>query len=352
MTDLRYRLLTILLFGVLIDCRGFLAAACGGEAPGVDQILQMEKQLIESRRAIHSGQVVLKTVLRVFKQAPETEGVTKTHTTYFEGSKIRCDIESDRGEGVRQSVWTESAFIRSNPASPEAAIFGPKTRSDSSGLPDPRRLGLICWSYDAINTRGYEEILLNPNRHDFKIEAGSHEGEPVWKVSFRYPVGENDVFGEYWLSEHQGGLPVYIEVKTAPEKEPYSRSITTKLEEYEVDQVWFPSEVVFRVTENNEVVAEQVITVEEAVFGKDIADDAFTLAGLGLPKGRAVRTDDEYLYWDGNRLRDRPVLEEPSRTSGPRLLIVAVSVLLAVVGAVLLWYRQHGRSDRGNVADE
>ena len=336
-----YRFLMILSIGVFLDPTGLPAIARADEVPSVEEILQMEKQMIEARKGISSGRVVVRTRLTKFPQNPSQENVTKRYETYLEGDNIRSDFSV--GEYRSQMIVTPDTLTRNFSNQKSVDVFGPETRpKTSSGVPDPRRLGIVLWFYDTISGHGYEDIFLNPNRDQFKVEAGTDAGEPIWKVSFRMSGGRpRAVLGEYWLCESKGGLPVYIAFHARGGERPSSSStIKVKLKEYGSGSVWFPSEVIFLRTRGGEVASEEVTTVEEAVFGEDIPDETFQIAGMGLPKGKIIDFDGKLATWDGQRVvrQDEPWVNDAPPATG-RLWLTAISIVLAVVAALLLWLR-------------
>lgn len=291
----------------LFALAGLLSTTHAEEVPSLEEILQMERQIIESRQSLRSGRVTIRTRTPVYDQHPSMVGVEKRYVCYFEGDKIRYDRKFDRGGETsrQQQVFGDDVLIRAFPDDGETHLFGSTTRPARAYLPDPRRLGVVNWSYDAISRKGYEDFFLNPNRDQFKVEAGTQAGELIWKVSFQFQGRDEPLYGKYWLSRDKGGLPVYIEARSGEGEEERLRSITTALKKYGDDDVWFPKEVVLRIKRGGRVVREEVATVEDAVFGDKVGKETFALAGLGLPKGAPVNVDGEILFWNGDQLVPR-----------------------------------------------
>ncbi len=335
--------LVILWMVVLLDRAGLPVIAGADDVPSVDEILQMEKQMIEDRKAVGSGRVVVRTRLTRFVQDPRQENVTKRYETYLEGDNIRSDYSV--GENRSQTIVTPNTLIRGFSDESAVNVFGPDTRPKSTiGVPDPLRLGIVVWFYDTISGHGYEEVFLNPNRDQFRVEAGTDGGELVWKVSFRMTgLGPPSAFGEYRLAPSKGGLPVYVGVRAGEGEEQYARSIEVQLEEYGPAGVWFPSQVVLRLTSGGEVTTEEVTTVEEAQFGEDIPDETFEIAGMGLPKGKIIDFDGELATWDGQRVvrQGEGGLSQIDGApwSTTRVLWCAISIVLAVAAALFLCLR-------------
>jgi hypothetical protein len=304
-----------------------------------DEIVQVEKRLIESRKAILSGRVSVDSRLVRFAQDPSQVDLVKKFVAYFHDGKARLDMEA--GDHREQTVFTRDTLIRSMGNARTIEVFGPETRpKDAQGLPDPRRLGLVVWFYESINQLGYEEALLYPNRDHFAVEAGIEDEKPVTKVSFRGSGSDPLRSGQYWRSESQGGFPVFISLRFGEGEKETVRSVTTKLKQWGKKQIWFPSEVVFRLTIGNKVMAEEVDTVTDATFDEDIPEGTFSLAGLDLPKGRLVDVDGKIMTWAGDRLVARPSQldrqEDINRPSRQQLSLLAGSLLFALVAVLLM----------------
>lgn len=340
-----FRFLMILWIGIVLDPLGLLAIASADDVPSADEILEMEKRIIETRKAIRSGRVVVVTRLTKFTQNPSQENVAKRYETYLKDDNIRADRSV--GENRSQTIVTPDTMIRGFSDQSPVQVFGPETRPKiPQEVPDPRRLGIVNWFYDTLNSHGYEEILLNPNRDQFKVEAGTDAGEPVCKVQFRFSEGNSlrqPKFGEYWLSESKGGMPVYIGIRVGEGEEQRTRSIKVELKEYESGRAWFPTQVILRFTEGGNVTTEEITTVEEAVFEEDIPDDTFGIAGMGLPKGEIIDFDGKLATWDGQHVvrqdEDGNLQLDGAPAIGRRLLLFAISIVLAVLAGLLLSMR-------------
>jgi hypothetical protein len=340
-----YSLLVLSVGGMLVQLAGSLCTAYGAEVPSLDEIIQKEKQFIDSRKAIRTGRVVVSNRVTKFDRDPSQENVEKRYSTYFQGNKIRAD--SEIGNHREQLVFTPDTRIRAFSDMGTVNVFDPNSRSkDSLVLPDPRRLGIVVWFYATMNSEGYEGIFLNPNRSHFRVEAGTDGDEPIWKVSFQVLQKNRLQFVEYWLSDRMGGLPLFVAVRTGKGEMQSFKSIRSKLKDYGSNHVWFPSEVIVRLGVGERTTMEEVITVEDAVFGEDIPGKMFTVAGLGLPEGKLVDIDGKLMTWDGERLvRDsifRNSKDEKLPQSRAKLLPVLISILLALI-AVCLWRQRAKR---------
>jgi hypothetical protein len=279
-----------------------------------NDILEMENRFLSSRKSINSARVVFHSRLTKFARDPARENVIRSREVLLDGDKMRYD--SLVGEFRRQTIFTKDMAIRNTSPTSHVLVLSPPPTSPRD-IPNPLLYGITAWYSESVNQRGYEELFLNPIRDQFSISEGrDDDGMALSKVSFRL---RDEVFGEYWLAKNKGGFPVYIEVHTGKGEQHYSRSINVKLKLYEPN-VWYPSEVVFRIRMGGQLVTEEVLTVEDAEFEQSVPDSAFTLEGLNLPKGRTVLDGPKVRVWSGERLIDQLEYElnqwRASRTLG------------------------------------
>lgn len=343
--SLRWHL--ILSIGLAHGAAALSSEPGGARVPSLDEILQRERQIIESRKALQSGRVVIRNRLTRFDLAPDQTGIEKRYVNYFQGGRFRSD-QDVQGRHLYQAVFTPDVCIRAYDGESSVLVLGPRNRpKDARDLPDPRRLGIVVWFFDSINVLGYEHVLLRPNRDQFKIEPAMDGEDPVWKVSFRMRGGNQTTSAEYWLCDSKGGLPVYIRLSAGEGDSQTTRSLKAALKQYGANRVWYPSEVRFQRTRGNRITTEEIVCVDDAVFGEDVPEKTFTLAGLGLPKGRGIDMDGRLLVWDGERVvqdyemggHRTPHLRDLPR-SPARVAFLASSIALAMMAVVLLWYRQ------------
>jgi hypothetical protein len=325
-----------------------LPESAPSKAPSVEQLLEIEQGIIEGRRTLQAGRVVVTNRTTVRIQHPQGLGVPKTYETYFDGEMIRADYSV--GSYKSQTIATPNTFIRTFSDEEMVGVFGRESRPSGTTErpPDPRRLGIVVWFYDTINEHGYEEVLLNPNREKFRVEVRELDGKAIWKVSFRFSsADEHAAHGEYWLSPGEGWQPVHIAIHMGEGDTQMARSITSELSEYGPLGLWYPKKVVFRLSRGSTITNEEIVEVKDAAFGSDVPEQTFALQGLNLPDGKVIRFDGGELgVWDGQRVvrsgerRERPISDVPRLRE--RVLLLAAAVGLALLGAHL-WRRRQGR---------
>lgn len=332
------------LFGFVILDSVLSSLSVADEVSSEDRIIQLEKNVIESRRAIGSGKVVFSSRFTTFSRNPRMENIVKRRTVYFNGEHIRCD--SFAGASESQYVFTPDTLIRNIQPDKNVQVMSPPPVVERPlQTPNPLLLGIGVWYTDSLNGRGFEEVFLNPNRDRFRLERGSREGKRIWRISTRL-LGTHPQIAEYILSEREGGLPIYIAIHDADEPDKYMRSVATTLKQH--GTIWFPQEVVFQIQKGGKVVTEEVVTVEDAVFDA-VPTNAFTLGGLDLPKGRLVTVGSKVQIWDGQRLVDPADLYDhqtqvQSPTPMRRIALVASFALAGAACLILMWRLKRGKT--------
>jgi uncharacterized membrane protein len=330
-------------------------AARAAGVPSVDDVLKMEKEWVHSRKTITSGHVLLS--LRTFR-AGKSPWRSKIEI-WFDGDKVREDHDRTQPNGPKrlfQDVLTKDLYIRmhSNPDVDASDVFAITGEQGGlwEGIPDPRCLGLVSWYFVAgsMNAEAYNDIFLRGDREKLRVEPGSDGGEPVHKVLFETDTASDKdmAFHEHWLSPRQGNMPVFF-LCHGPGNE-ISQSLRTTWAKRAGSGLWFPKETVFRRSEKGEPPEEQTLTVESVEFGKRIAAETFTLAGLGLAEGRKIvyynkNGDSSKMEWRGGQLAPRTeenVATPSDRSRATRNWIVLVNaIVLAMIAAWLLWRRWH-----------
>ncbi len=255
--------------------------ATSSAPPSAGQLLAIEKKLLDSRRSIRSGRVVV-ALYKPIEQGLQALELARRCTFTFDGEQEREDVEQN---GRRTSMLRTPTLFRSR--GPEGEVLrlyeggqAPKT----PGMTDPRTLGLAAAYFGNAGTLGRD--FANSEREDLKLVSEVEDDEPVLKVTYRTTADGHPAEMVYWLAQRCGYLPVYIARSKKFEKSSLKESIRAKLRHYEPSGVWFPTEVVFRLeqkTSTQVYVDEQVARVESAEFNQEIDPSEFVLDGMPVP---------------------------------------------------------------------
>ena len=328
------------------------AARAADAPPSPEELLKIEKQIIESRKAIQTAHVVVEVYSTISKH-PQFVGQREEYTFWLQKDKNRVDLRfkmpdsSDWGTFQRM-VRTRDIWIFVDPDEKGPVQISRFAAGDGyvAASPDVWRLGLSDWYFSSPREGGYDDYFLRSDRTNLKIEPGAVGGEAIWKVSFQVPIpGGERASMEYWIAPKMGNLPLHLESRVGKGKDRWARSLEIKLSKVANrggDGIWFPKETVFRMTRGDKVTEEEIVTVKEAVFGEPAADEVFSLAGLGLREGRVVLDGVDIMVWTGQGLARQhgdlsPVETAPGRR-GRNWMLLANAVALAVAAAGFLWY--------------
>jgi beta-lactamase regulating signal transducer with metallopeptidase domain len=258
------------------------AAAASSRPPSAGQLLSLEKIVVDSRRSIRSGRVVV-ALYKPIEPGLQALELDRRCTFTFDGEQEREDVEENNSLSVM--LRTPTLFRSRGPKGEVLRVFEGGDRPPTPELTDPRTLGMAADYFG--NAGSLDGVFVNEVRDDLKIVWEVEDDKPVFKVKYRTTVDGYPAEIEYWLAQRCGYLPVYIARSKKFEKSSLNESIRAKLRHYEPSGVWFPSEVVFHSeqTLSTQVhVAEQIARVESAEFNQKIDPSTFLLDGMPVPE--------------------------------------------------------------------
>ncbi len=191
------------------------------------------------------------------------------------------------------------------------------------------------------------ESLLGKNVVGGGVQPASHEGSEAVEAVYEMTGSRTKAFT---LVPSMGFSVVRAEllaVHPARKSEPIRNVIASELQQYE-GGVWFPSAITFTLRVNEEVVSEEVMTIENADFSRRPEDDLFTLESLEIPPGHEVhdRAAQEILDWDGEKLVNSQAPPPSDPEVGARRFWFYTSLVTGGLGAALvafLVFRPRGK---------
>lgn len=141
------------------------------------------------------------------------------------------------------------------------------------------------------------------------------------------------------------------EFRELREEATFVHSVESNLEQFADGGVWFPRRITRETRVNSNVTRREVMDVVEGIFGREIDDQIFTIAGMAeLPKGkrfsdRTQGSNEVQLIWDGQNAvtvsGPRVALAQAPSGNGlsRSLLIVACVFGIAFCALTLAWRR-------------
>jgi hypothetical protein len=196
-----------------------------------------------------------------------------------------------------------------------------------------------------LSGKNLDEFMLRPDRKDLRMEKDVLNGESVWKVTYKLVAAyEQEV--RFWISPRQGyGM---LRFESDRDFGSYRRTfkLLVDLSQYEQGGVWYPKKVVYQETKDGKLEEEEIASVEEAVFSREIPDETYSIAALNLSSDREFTVDGRSMVWNGAKLvpsaPDWNITGPPTvqwRTWVP--FVCGAAVLAAIsVGFFLNWRRK------------
>lgn len=329
-------------------------AICGGSDD--DSLLRaasdLEQHTIQSRRAVRSGVIDFRGTgwsLVDGKQVAHPDSWGQLRHVVFKGQSVRYERLRDDGSADR-FVFTEDRFIQhDNRVDPDGVLrmadVGSRESFDKlkETVFDPRRLGMVPVLSGLLYLHDIDSLLGRADRRDVRVDDGTLSGFTTKVLSFELFGGERV---RYWIAPEAA----YSVIRCEFEWDGGVDVVESDLVHYPDAGVWFPSRVTYKRWEDGTVTQEEVVTVESAVFGGEIADETFELAGLDLPQGLIVYdiSSQTSSTWDGSQLvpRESRVPPEafpaaPAGRSGLYLMLWLGGGVVALVLVVWSFRRRH-----------
>jgi hypothetical protein len=216
-------------------------------------------------------------------------------------------------------------------------------------------LGMHTSGVNNLHSTHLESILNRSDRTNPVVRLDPQGGVEAWRIDFSKTPKQDGVNTEIscWIAPRQGYGVIRIEARSNHSGRKATGVLECKLKQYPNDNVWFPSKMTRTVTMDGAVTARQVATVEEATFGGEVDEKAFSLTGLGLEPGREVLDASSGQAWGKVWNGDEAVFPSKVRTSSVKeerrpLLLWGLAVGLAL--AAIFYFRRiirHRRSSAG-----
>ena len=110
---------------------------------------------------------------------------------------------------------------------------------------DVRKVGLVNWSIESIDTYEFDHDLLPKDRTETLVETGDDEGAPITIAKHRLKSTDaTERWTEYWLSPAHGNYPIYIANGWTEPGNPTFKNIVSQRTQWDfLDGIWFPRSV-------------------------------------------------------------------------------------------------------------
>ncbi|MBX9790448.1 MAG: hypothetical protein K2Y37_16130 [Pirellulales bacterium] len=303
------------------------------------EVADIERQAVEYRRAIRSGEVVVKCDYHNSRAA-------ELHI-WWDGDSFRQDVS--RGSGYRDvDVWHHGQYLNfsdklsDNGHKIVATVAFAKDRH-SVGITKPndaRRVGMV--TDDFLNLVHYplDEVLANPARKNTELRPAELAGQKCTLVTITCLNGASV---RAWIDPQRGPSVLRMEGEVDRPRGHHAASVAIDLALDEASGIWFPKHARTESRTAGKLEREEDCTIEVISLNQPIPPEVFTFAGIGVPVGWPVsdhtRPDiDRPLAWDGKAVvtveRAADTARAATRTN---VIYLAGALVLAAVALVLLW---------------
>lgn len=282
----------------------------GQEALSAKELI---RHVVSNRAAISSGLASIKLEHPVLPaHYSDYRGVIRTYKIVFDDdgscSRSTANWDTPRSQWVQHMLKnSQGVFVDPGDSHPHASM---SADADKESLQincfNIRLLGIYPDSLTGLPCSGVESAMKGiVDGIQNAVEAEEVDGITAKKVVASF--GENGILA-MWLAEGFDYNPVRLVLSSSSgDDELEIRSEYRKCkfgEENSKDGIWFPRTVICTTSSNGEIVKQDRVVVEEAVFQVPIPENEFEMASLGIREGRRVIGDGSSEYvWKGNELK-------------------------------------------------
>lgn len=315
-------------------------------------VVDIERDAVQQRRQIHSGEVVVRARYRDERRFPNGREVYLR--IWWDGSSFRQDMHLGNYREV--DIWTEGRYLHwsDEPGTTGNKLIATIAHDRDEGVVgsrqrhDPRRIGFGPSNFLNLVNYPIDEFLGNPARIKTTTQKVNHDGNDCTEVAISRINGATV---RAWIAPERGMNILRMVVVSAGEEElKLVDAVDVSASLHEPSGIWFPTRFHYQRSAGDQAV-EQVKTEEEEEEGtveiislnEPIPPEVFTFAGVGVPIGWPVsdRTRPDVsgpLAWDGKSAVSVEHAADTARAA-TRVSFVYLfgAALLALVGAVLMW---------------
>ena len=327
------------------------------------------KQVIESRRGIKRGHLILESIMEQVGGAANHAQPLRSERRWeiwFVGSKLRGDLQRNGITEVNCSGgYLETAHVfytDAQPSSPNLKMALVITEVNETNralyyVPEPRWFG--CIPADHMNAIHFHPISFYtpPDSATVEVARDLIAGEHCLKVTYKANPGPvvSELRNTVWVSSQNPNSVRQVEQQQVGPGIAIVDVVTSTCERVKHTAIWFPASWHHERRENGKVTQTEDARVRIITLNEPVDPAVFTPKGIAiLPKGTPVEWQlphdrphpDANLVWNGSSIVPHTLSATDGRQGPLRsmLLIANVAVLLAVVAALL--YRQLARRHR------
>ncbi|MBX9790449.1 MAG: outer membrane lipoprotein-sorting protein [Pirellulales bacterium] len=304
------------------------------------EVADIEREAVEYRRAIRSGEVIVRR--------DDPNGRAAELHIWWDGDSFRQDVSSGNGYRV-VDVWHQGQYLHfsdepsdnGNKLVATVADANDRGAVGSKQPSDPRRIGMAA--VDFLNLVHYplDEVLTNPARKNTTVRQDQLAGQECTLVTI---TRVNGGIIRVWIAPERDFSVLRMDCEISDGRGTKSfDTVDVEVALHEPSGLWFPVHSHCRNGVNDRIDCDEDCTIQVISLNQPIPPEVFTFAGIGVPVGWPVsdhtRPDiDRQLAWDGQAVvtveRAADTARAATRTN---VIYLAGALVLAAVALVLLW---------------
>jgi hypothetical protein len=249
----------------------------------------------------------------------EGDAVTESESWWaftFDEHKLRCDYQQGN-ELVHKSVLSGDDFISHLSVAGSSSKFvvemGSVSHRDGGfpGLFYPLVLGMVSAAAGLLHSHGEDSqvgrFLDRPSTVTFDTNANAY------RIDYVFDDGSKLRF---WIDPKRGNSVIRIERDSRFQQAELLDTVSSEI--VQRNGVWFPTKVTWRRSHGDALLVEEILTIRDALFNKNVNHVGFTLAGMNVPAGTYIRTrpNTGSAIWEGSEIIWQSSVSGAMETSG------------------------------------
>lgn len=317
--------------------------------------VEIEKRAVDYRRSIQRGHVVFDQ--KTYDADHDSPDRVRTTTLWFDGNRIRSDVQLSYGPSnsphrevtcmgcERAQQYLFYTFEKKPGGVFALSLSEVKARNDPriKQFLDLRMLGMAPDSSPNLVKYHLESFLLRADRKPPKLKKDTWQGKDCWLVT--YADLQFDGTHRTWIVPEYGHSVVRMEWEWAGRQgERVVDAVESEYQRFGPSGTWYPNRCVYMRTSGGKPVEKEVVGVKVVSLNEPLPEEAFTLAGIGIPAYTPVSGPPDPrgpLVWDGKELIPEVVAARNQYAANARVrtwILFGNAVLFAGIAALLLWW--------------
>lgn len=324
-------------------------------------LAELEQSALAYRRAITRGHVVVKSTS--LKKSDNPAANERTTNVWFDGRRLRNDLFIHYAEAapVHRELYCRAgsgpdsaldyAIYYSEQKQPEGTTLAihMDELNERWNIPmlHPNMIGMAVDDTPNLAQHNSDALVGRTDRTDLHLVRDGEISGNIWQITY---LGSGREQVSLWLDADKGPSVIRARLEWPPDKARVVDSIEITLQPCGAARLWYPVRAVYKRHIDDDLYDGEEAEIEVLSLNEDLPDDAFALAGMGLPARTPLgplkeKGTGRLLEWDGKNIVPRPYGPNapslppetaPAKRGGWRLVLFVNAIILAVLAAGLI----------------